>query len=220
MPYCEKMKIAYGVANVVSASDHRPRGCCRAIDLHDPVDRDRQERCRDHIGHQRGVGQHPALAQPHPADREAGQRADEQRQERHHQADDRSCCRTDARNVRGTRSLVTTTRKLSSDGMFRPDRAAEDVVVAVERDHPHVVDRRDATRRASTKPSSQARRFRRIASQPVASAAERDPAVPAVVALIAGPPTCEACASAGRPAGSATAARSSPPPRRGAAARR
>ena len=43
-PYCWKMKIAYGVAKVTMAAMTDHRLLVKPIILHDPIERDRQER--------------------------------------------------------------------------------------------------------------------------------------------------------------------------------
>ena len=121
--------------------DHRPQVVGHAVDLHDPIHRDRQKRRRNDVGHQRRVAQHPAVLDPHPADREAGQRADRQSQEHHRQPDVEAVAELMPEPREIPKVLGHHDAEAFQRRMVRPDRAAEHVVVAVERDHPHVVDR-------------------------------------------------------------------------------
>jgi len=67
--------------------NHRPDVVRQAVESHDPVERDGEERCRDHVGQERRVAHQPAVADAHAADGEARERADRQRQNHGRYAD-------------------------------------------------------------------------------------------------------------------------------------
>jgi hypothetical protein len=81
------------------------------------------------------------VAEPHPPDREAGQRADEQCEDHHHHADKEAVPELVPETLKVPKALGEHDDEAVQGRMLRPDGAAEHVVVAVEGDHHHVVDR-------------------------------------------------------------------------------
>src|SRR5206468_3342624 len=117
--------------------DHRPRVVREPVVLHDPVERDREERRRDHVGQQRSVAHQPAVADAHPADRKAGQRAEQQREERHHRADIEAVGELTPEVLQIPVALSQDAPEALDRRDPRPDVVGEHVALGLERDQHH-----------------------------------------------------------------------------------
>src|SRR5262249_30101064 len=136
------------------------------------VERDGQERHRDHVGQQRRVGQHPAAADAHAADRKGGQRADGEGQRRDGDTDEEAVAHLVPERLEQPVGLPEYDAERMRTGRDREDGGAEHFLFLLHRHADDVVDRQQ-------RPDEQHGR-----QQAYAGVVERAPECPVVRAAV------------------------------------
>ncbi len=121
--------------------NHRPQAVHQAVLVHDVNVRDDQERRRQHVGQQREVGDDPALAQAHPAQRKTRQRADHHGQQHRRDAQIDAVGELMPEMIHQPVIFRPDRTEAGEIGIRRPEAAGEFIGVGIERHQDHVVDR-------------------------------------------------------------------------------
>src|SRR5262249_11177279 len=111
------------------------------VDLHDPIEGNRQERGGDHVGEQGRIAEHPAVANAHPTDCEARHRADHQGEEHRADADIEAVGELVPELLEVPVALGDDDPEALERRPGWKDRFGEHVALRFERHHEYVVDR-------------------------------------------------------------------------------
>src|SRR5262249_46183823 len=130
---------------------------------------DGEKRRGDQVGKGGGVAHQPAVADAHPADREARQRADGERQEHRRPADKEAVAELAPEIFKIPVALGDDDPEALEGRLRRPDIVGEHVAVRLERHRHHVVDRRERPDHEHDAENKR-RRLGQVSPQPVVGA--------------------------------------------------